>query len=91
LFLDHKSKDKSKFGMAKQVMSSGMMEVAGLGVMLDESEKLGAQFQLMVADADSGTQGTLTRRGIAVGRYVNHGGKNIANVGIRLFCLFIRA
>lgn len=50
LFMNHKSKDKSHFDRKPHEMSSGMMEVTGLGEMLDEAAGMGAKFSLMVAD-----------------------------------------
>ena len=64
LFLCHKSKDKSKFGRVPHNMSSSMMEITGLDEMLDLAAVLKAKFSLIAADADSGTQKTITDRGI---------------------------
>jgi len=84
LFAHHRSKDKSHFGRVPHDMSSGMMEVSILTQILEESEKKGAKFKMMVADADVGLRSVIRGAGIRLARCCNHGGKNLANAGINI-------
>ena len=84
LWLGHRSKDPSKFGRRKHLMSSGMMEVCILHDLLDEAEKDGANISTLVADADTGIRNAVAAHKISLARCCNHGGKNAGNKGIEI-------
>jgi len=84
LWLGHRSKDPSKFGRRKHLMSSGMMEVCILHDLLEEAKKDGATISTLVADADTGIRNAVAAHKISLARCCNHGGKNAGNKGIEI-------
>ena len=55
-----------------------------LDELLEEAKEDGAEFQMLVADADAGVRETVTKHGITLARCTNHGGKNAGNAGIEI-------
>ena len=60
------------------------MEVVLLDELLDGAKTDGAKVDLLVADADAGVRETVLKHEINFARYVNHGGKNADNAGIKI-------